>query len=143
MPELLTLPLTKNILASSSSGNSDDEVDSPVDDAYTDVDEADSLDGITLSGDKSLGPAILHPCMQSDQAERERIFKRFDLNGDGKISAAELGECLKTIGTVTAEDIQRMMTEIDTDGDGFISYEEFTQFAKANSGLMKDVSKSN
>ncbi|KAF2293042.1 hypothetical protein GH714_035629 [Hevea brasiliensis] len=78
-----------------------------------------------------------------DQAERERIFKRFDLNGDGKISAAELGECLKTIGTVTAEDIQRMMTEIDTDGDGFISYEEFTQFAKANSGLMKDVSKSN
>ncbi|KAF2293041.1 hypothetical protein GH714_035620 [Hevea brasiliensis] len=57
--ELLTLLLTKNILASSSSGNSDDEVDSPVDDAdwYTDVDEADSLDGITLSGDKSLGPA--------------------------------------------------------------------------------------
>ncbi|KAF2317867.1 hypothetical protein GH714_041186 [Hevea brasiliensis] len=33
-----------------------------------------------------------------DQVERERIFKRFDLNGDGKISAAELGDSLKTLG---------------------------------------------
>ncbi|KAF5737831.1 putative dc3 [Tripterygium wilfordii] len=75
------------------------------------------------------------------KAERERIFKRFDLNGDGKISAAELGDCLKTLGSVTPEEITRMMAEIDTDGDGYISFEEFTEFAKANSGLMKDVAK--
>ncbi|OAY33412.1 polcalcin Aln g 4 [Manihot esculenta] len=78
-----------------------------------------------------------------DQAERERIFRQFDLNGDGKISATELGDCLKTIGSVTQDDVKRMMDEIDTDGDGFISFEEFIQFAKANSGLMKDVSKVN
>lgn len=74
-------------------------------------------------------------------AEHERIFKRFDANGDGKISSSELGETLKTLGSVTPEEIQRMMAEIDTDGDGFISYEEFTDFARANKGLVKDVAK--
>ncbi|XP_057430484.1 polcalcin Nic t 1 [Lotus japonicus] len=76
-----------------------------------------------------------------DVADRERIFKRFDANGDGKISSQELGEALKALGSVTAEEVQRMMAEIDTDGDGFISYEEFIDFAKANRGLVKDVAK--
>ena len=76
-----------------------------------------------------------------DVADRERIFKRFDANGDGKISATELGESLKTLGSVTPDEVQRMMAEIDTDGDGFISHEEFTEFARANHGLVKDVAK--
>ncbi|XP_057441988.1 polcalcin Ole e 3 [Lotus japonicus] len=76
-----------------------------------------------------------------DVADRERIFKRFDANGDGQISSSELGEALKTLGSVTAEEVQRMMDEIDIDGDGFISYEEFTSFARANRGLVKDVAK--
>ncbi|CAI0450886.1 unnamed protein product [Linum tenue] len=76
-----------------------------------------------------------------EQADRERIFKRFDLNGDGKISATELGDCLKTLGSVTPDEVKRMMDEIDTDGDGYISYQEFTDFALANRGLIKDVAK--
>ncbi|XP_027333653.1 polcalcin Ole e 3 [Abrus precatorius] len=76
-----------------------------------------------------------------DVADRERIFKSFDANGDGQISSSELGEALKTLGSVTAEEVQRMMEEIDTDGDGYISYEEFTEFARANRGLVKDVAK--
>ncbi|XP_044469051.1 polcalcin Ole e 3-like [Mangifera indica] len=75
------------------------------------------------------------------QADRERIFKRFDLNGDGRISATELGDCLKTLGSVSADEVKYMMDEIDTDGDGYISYEEFTVFALANRGLIKDVAK--
>ncbi|KAL6985527.1 hypothetical protein U1Q18_018903 [Sarracenia purpurea var. burkii] len=65
-----------------------------------------------------------------DKAEHERIFKRFDANGDGKISSSELGDALKALGS-----------EIDTDGDGFISFQEFTDFALANRGLVKDVAK--
>lgn len=76
-----------------------------------------------------------------DVADRERLFKRFDANGDGTISSAELGEALKTLGSVTTEEIQRMMAEIDTDGDGVISYEEFNEFARQNRGLVKDVAK--
>ncbi|KAL7090206.1 hypothetical protein ABFS83_12G023600 [Erythranthe nasuta] len=76
-----------------------------------------------------------------DVLDRERIFKRCDTNGDGKVSAAELGDALKALGSVTAEEVTRMMNELDTDGDGHVSFEEFTQFAKANRGLIKDVAK--
>ncbi|XP_027337840.1 polcalcin Ole e 3 [Abrus precatorius] len=76
-----------------------------------------------------------------DVADRDRIFKHFDANGDGKISSQELAESLKTLGSVTEDEVLRMMAEIDTDGDGFISYEEFTEFARANRGLVRDVAK--
>ncbi|KAH6803651.1 Calcium-binding EF-hand family protein [Perilla frutescens var. frutescens] len=76
-----------------------------------------------------------------DVADRERLFKHFDANGDGKISASELGDALKTLGGVTPEEIKNMMEEIDSDGDGYISYDEFTSFARANRGLVKDVAK--
>ncbi|MBA0741820.1 hypothetical protein Gogos_014942 [Gossypium gossypioides] len=76
-----------------------------------------------------------------EKADLERIFKRFDANGDGKISSVELGDALKTLGSVTPEEVSRMMSEIDTDGDGFISYDEYIAFASANRGLMKDVAK--
>ncbi|CAL0334835.1 unnamed protein product [Lupinus luteus] len=74
-------------------------------------------------------------------ADRDHIFKHFDANGDGKISSSELGDALKTLGSVTNDEVQRMMAEIDTDGDGFISYEEFSEFARNNRGLVKDVAK--
>ncbi|KAG2715113.1 hypothetical protein I3843_03G065200 [Carya illinoinensis] len=74
-------------------------------------------------------------------AERERIFKHFDANGDGKVSAAELGDALNKIGSVTTDDVKHMMSEIDTDGDGFISYKEFMAFASANPDTLKKVAK--
>ncbi|KAG9454722.1 hypothetical protein H6P81_007626 [Aristolochia fimbriata] len=74
-------------------------------------------------------------------ADIERIFKRFDTNGDGKISSAELGDALRTLGSASPDEIQRMMAEIDTDGDGYIDFKEFTEFYQKNTGLMKDVSK--
>ncbi|KAK3026835.1 hypothetical protein RJ639_040736 [Escallonia herrerae] len=76
-----------------------------------------------------------------DKAECERIFKRFDSDGDGKISASELGNALKTLGPLTADEIKLLMAEIDADGDGFISFQEFADFHRANRGLMKDVAK--
>ncbi|XP_016434741.2 polcalcin Nic t 2-like [Nicotiana tabacum] len=76
-----------------------------------------------------------------DIADRERIFKRFDENGDGQISATELGETLQTLGSVTPEEVKYMMDEIDTDKDGFISFQEFTEFSRANRGLIRDVAK--
>lgn len=76
-----------------------------------------------------------------DVADRERIFKHFDTNGDGQISASELADALKTLGCVTPQEVKNMMDEIDADGDGYISYQEFTDFARANRGIVRDVAK--
>jgi len=76
-----------------------------------------------------------------DIADRERLFKKIDADGDGRISSTELGEALKMLGSVTPEEVQYMMDELDTDKDGYISFQEFTEFAQANRGLIKDVAK--
>ncbi|KAG2273184.1 hypothetical protein Bca52824_067739 [Brassica carinata] len=60
----------------------------------------------------------------TEKAEHDRIFKKFDANGDGKISATELGDALKNLGSATHDDIK-----------------QFSDFASANRGLMKDVAK--
>jgi calcium-binding protein CML len=73
--------------------------------------------------------------------ENEKVFNRFDANGDGKISLQELSDALGKLGSVSMDELQRTMAEIDTDNDGFIDKAEFGAFCVANPGLMKDVAK--
>lgn len=58
------------------------------------------------------------------------MFDRYDKNGDGKISSQELREALDSIGpkATTREEIDRIMSEIDKDGDGHIDFDEFLEF---------------
>ncbi|KAG8388028.1 hypothetical protein BUALT_Bualt02G0082600 [Buddleja alternifolia] len=61
--------------------------------------------------------------------EIQKAFDHFDANGDGKISSSELGGVLKALGSDTsADDLGRMMEEIDTDKDGHINLHEFAAF---------------
>ncbi|XP_076906320.1 putative calcium-binding protein CML23 [Bidens hawaiensis] len=61
----------------------------------------------------------------------EKVFHKFDVNGDGKISISELGSILGALGSATPEDeLKVVMNEIDTDKDGFIDLEEFIEFRK-------------
>ncbi|XP_058108180.1 calcium-binding protein CML24-like [Magnolia sinica] len=63
------------------------------------------------------------------KSDIEKIFNRFDSNGDGKISTEELGSVLHALGSSTAPpDLQRMMAEMDSDGDGAIDLNEFEDF---------------
>ncbi|GKV47100.1 hypothetical protein SLEP1_g54027 [Rubroshorea leprosula] len=78
---------------------------------------------------------------EAEKADRERIFKHWDANGDGKISVAELGDALIVTGSIAPDESKSMMAEIDTDGDGYISYQEYTDFACANRDLMRDLAK--
>eukprot|EP00397_Hematodinium_sp_SG-2012_P002780 GEMP01002788.1.p1 GENE.GEMP01002788.1~~GEMP01002788.1.p1 ORF type:complete len:602 (+),score=113.76 GEMP01002788.1:79-1806(+) len=55
-------------------------------------------------------------------------FRIFDANGDGKISKAELAEVLKSRGLLDEfgeQTIQGILQDVDQDGDGEISYDEF------------------
>ncbi|KAI7980693.1 hypothetical protein LOK49_Contig119G00010 [Camellia lanceoleosa] len=62
----------------------------------------------------------------SDKEEVKKVFNHFDANGDGKISATELISVMKALQSNTSEDeVKRMMTELNTSLNGFISLEEF------------------
>jgi len=56
----------------------------------------------------------------------KEAFKVFDRDGDGYISAEELGQVMSTLGeSLTQEEIDEMIREADSDGDGRVCYEEF------------------
>ncbi|KAL1806931.1 hypothetical protein DCAR_0832790 [Daucus carota subsp. sativus] len=62
------------------------------------------------------------------EEELEHVFKKFDVNGDGKISASELGSIMGSLGHVASdEELESMIKEVDADGDGFIDLREFIE----------------
>lgn len=61
-------------------------------------------------------------------AEIKEAFNVFDKDGSGKISSDELRHIMKSLGEdLTDEEIQQMIREADTNGDGEIDYEEFVR----------------
>ncbi|WP_171526369.1 EF-hand domain-containing protein, partial [Acinetobacter indicus] len=71
--------------------------------------------------------------------EVKKVFNKFDANGDGMISVTEPADVLKALGSYTSmEEVSCMMEEIDTDKDGFINLEEFSNFCKGSSSLGGD-----
>ncbi|XP_062231036.1 probable calcium-binding protein CML18 [Phragmites australis] len=62
-------------------------------------------------------------------AEMEQVFRRYDANGDGKISAEELASVLRALGAPPGPgEVRRMMDEMDADRDGFVDLAEFVAF---------------
>ena len=60
------------------------------------------------------------------QAEYKQTFDMFDTDQSGRISTAELGKVMEQLGQHPTEtDLQAMVSEVDTDGDGEINFEEF------------------
>lgn len=58
--------------------------------------------------------------------ELTETFRYFDRNGDGKISATELGHVLTCLGIKAAhEELEAMVSAVDFDSDGYIKLDEF------------------
>ncbi|XP_074565750.1 putative calcium-binding protein CML15 [Curcuma longa] len=76
----------------------------------------------------------------SVSGDLERVFNKFDSNGDGKISSEELAAMLASLGhPPSEEELRRMMVEADSDGDGFISLEEFLEINAPPASTDEDL----
>merc|ERR1719189_3560264 len=63
---------------------------------------------------------------EEEMEEYREIFSFFDRDGGGTITSVELGQVMRTFGWNPSEgDLQEMIAEIDQDGNGSISFNEF------------------
>ncbi|XP_064601550.1 calmodulin-beta-like isoform X1 [Liolophura sinensis] len=80
------------------------------------------------------------PC--SDPEFRE-AFTMFDRDGDGRITAKELGTVLRSLGQNPTEgELRDMINDVDIDGNGTIEFDEFLRMmAKRQSEVdeQKDI----
>uniref|UniRef100_A0A0E0NKL4 EF-hand domain-containing protein n=1 Tax=Oryza rufipogon TaxID=4529 RepID=A0A0E0NKL4_ORYRU len=90
------------------------------------VSAAASCGRLRRSRSRSPPPAVLDPSQSPLSLEREaepeliRVFRCFDTDGDGLISAAEMREFYGC----SVDEAEEMVAAADRDGDGFVSIEE-------------------
>ncbi|TNV75587.1 hypothetical protein FGO68_gene7648 [Halteria grandinella] len=70
-----------------------------------------------------------------EEEEIHTAFNLFDKDGSGNIDMKEMREAMRALGVYLSKDeVRRMMSSVDTDGNGFIEFDEFKT-------LMKDFIK--
>ena len=77
--------------------------------------------------------SFMHSDLRARGADHDRLFDRFDLNGDGRVSIDELRQVLSMIWNTEEESKLRaeadaLMTLLDVNEDGTIDPNEFTKF---------------
>lgn len=71
------------------------------------------------------------------EKEIQGAFKFFDCDGDGNVSAEEIGAVLKKMNThLTEEHIAGLISDHDVDGDGQLNFEEFSKMMHTADVLM-------
>ncbi|ESQ47289.1 hypothetical protein EUTSA_v10027972mg [Eutrema salsugineum] len=62
----------------------------------------------------------------NDFRDLKEAFEIYDLDGNGRISAKELQSVMKNLGEkCSVQDCRKMISKVDSDGDGCVNFEEF------------------
>lgn len=70
---------------------------------------------------------------RSAEKELHEAFELYDQDHDGRISAAELHQILRRLGEGCSEhDCAGMIKSVDSDGDGFVNFQEFRKMMTNN-----------
>ncbi|KAJ4702386.1 Calcium-binding protein [Melia azedarach] len=78
----------------------------------------------------------------SSSGELQKVFDFFDENGDGRISAAELHSCLRTVGgELSMEDAEAAVQSSDLNGDGVLDFNEFQKLIEGSSANEDEKNK--
>ncbi|KAK9285958.1 hypothetical protein L1049_025160 [Liquidambar formosana] len=79
--------------------------------------------------------STLAPKLANSEDELKDVFRCFDGNGDGKISALELRKYFASIGEfMSHEEAQGMIDDFDTDKDGLLDFTDFVRVMKRKDG---------
>ncbi|KAI7747542.1 hypothetical protein M8C21_016744, partial [Ambrosia artemisiifolia] len=80
-----------------------------------------------------VAPELLPAKSPYTDDQLKQLFKMFDRDGNGFITAAELAHSMAKLGhALTAEELTGMIKEADTDGDGRINFQDYFD------GLLED-----
>ncbi|XP_030975418.1 probable calcium-binding protein CML41 [Quercus lobata] len=75
------------------------------------------------------------PKLTSKEDELKEVFRYFDGDGDGKISALELRAYFGSIGEyMSHEEAQGFIADLDSDGDNLLDLEDFLKLMKRETG---------
>jgi Ca2+-binding EF-hand superfamily protein len=79
-------------------------------------------------------PAV-SPCQLDFQAQLRAVFNEFDADGSGSVDTAEIQAMTAKLGmTFSTEEIEAMVRDADTNGNGVLEFDEFEQVIKAHLG---------
>jgi hypothetical protein len=69
------------------------------------------------------------------QAQLRAVFNEFDADGSGSVDTAEIQAMTAKLGmTFSTEEIEAMVRDADTNGNGVLEFDEFEQVIKAHLG---------
>lgn len=75
------------------------------------------------------------PSAVTDTSRYADSFRILDADGDGKVSATELVQLMRSLGDdVSDEAAARAVELMDADGDGLVSLDEFASYLDSRSG---------
>ncbi|ONH96724.1 hypothetical protein PRUPE_7G147800 [Prunus persica] len=87
-----------------------------------------------------VGP--ISPRWTSREDELREVFRYFDGDGDGKISASELRAYFGSIGEyMSHEEAEAVIKDLDADGDSLLDFEDFLQLMSRGGGDDEDLKK--
>ncbi|XP_022884256.1 probable calcium-binding protein CML41 [Olea europaea var. sylvestris] len=73
-------------------------------------------------------------CINSREEEFKEVFRRFDGDNDGKISACELRSYFGSVGEyMSHEDAEIVINNLDTDKDNFLDFQDFMKLMQKES----------
>lgn len=81
---------------------------------------------------RAVARMLVNQMSDRDKGQLMEVFKRFDKNGDGKLSGDEIADMMRFIGK-KPEDAKEMLDQYDDDGSGDLDFKEFQDMHAANS----------